>query len=122
MLLRSNYEYEVTLSRVIDGDTLVLCFDLGFKIRVDQTVRLYGINTPELIGESAQAGQAAKDAVMKMLSTAVKLRARTHKMPKHDKYGRYLAEVVVIDAAGNEKSLNETLLAEGHAVPYLVTL
>lgn len=41
------FQYEATVIRIVDGDTLWLRVDLGFKIRVDVDVRLAHINTPE---------------------------------------------------------------------------
>jgi micrococcal nuclease len=114
-----SYEYSASLVRVIDGDTVVLNFDLGFKTHVEQTCRLLGINTPELIGEQHEAGKAAKQAVVDALTTAVgNLIVRTHKPEKKDKYGRYLAEILYTDTLGTVVSLNEWLIAQGFAVPY----
>lgn len=42
------YEYRCTLRRVIDGDTIDVDIDLGFKVWLQkERVRLFGINTPE---------------------------------------------------------------------------
>lgn len=45
---KSTYTYHATLEKVIDGDTLLVNFDLGFFISVKEKVRLIGINAPEL--------------------------------------------------------------------------
>jgi micrococcal nuclease len=39
--------YKASVSRVIDGDTLLLCIDLGFCVSTHVRVRLFGINAPE---------------------------------------------------------------------------
>lgn len=109
-------EYKAKLVRVVDGDTLVLNFDLGFKIHVEQHVRLLGINTPELIGEQHEAGKLAKQAVVEALEHAVgDLVVKTHKPAKKDKYGRYVAEVFYVDTLGSIVNLNEWLVAQGLA-------
>jgi Kyanoviridae endonuclease len=41
------YEYKATLDRVVDGDTLDLIIDMGFKMTTNQRIRLANINTPE---------------------------------------------------------------------------
>ena len=50
--------------RVVDGDTLVVTVDLGFAVEVGQTLRLRGIDAPEL---SRQAGERARDFVRQAL-------------------------------------------------------
>lgn len=113
-----SYEYDATLVRVVDGDTVILKIDLGFKVEIEQSCRLYGLDTPEIIGESRVAGLAAKTFVETSLSTAVgKLRVRTHK-PGRDKYGRYLVELFYTSGE-NDVCLNEQLLTLGYAKPYL---
>lgn len=122
MLLEAPYEYNASLVRVVDGDTLVLKIDLGFKIEVEQTVRLYGVDAPEVIGETREAGLAAKSAVVSMLAleSVGKMLVRTHKPAKKDKYGRYVAEITFVNASGTTLSLNEQLIARGFAVPYVI--
>ena len=42
------YEYNATVTEVVDGDTIVIDIDLGFDvIFTNQKVRLLGIDTPE---------------------------------------------------------------------------
>ena len=41
------YEYNCTVERVVDGDTIDVVLDLGFDILHKCRVRLYGIDTPE---------------------------------------------------------------------------
>ena len=41
------YEYRAKVLRWVDGDTVDVEIDLGLKIRVEQRIRLAGINTPE---------------------------------------------------------------------------
>ena len=41
------YEYNCTVTRVVDGDTIDVILDLGFSILHKCRVRLYGIDTPE---------------------------------------------------------------------------
>ena len=41
------YEYNCTVERVVDGDTIDVVLDLGFSILYKSRVRLYAIDTPE---------------------------------------------------------------------------
>ena len=41
------YEYNCQVTRVVDGDTIDVILDLGFKILYKSRVRLFGIDTPE---------------------------------------------------------------------------
>ena len=41
------FEYNATLVRVVDGDTVDALVDLGFDTWKKVRIRMYGINTPE---------------------------------------------------------------------------
>ena len=41
------YQYSATVYNVVDGDTIDVVVDLGFKITTKQRLRLNGIDTPE---------------------------------------------------------------------------
>ena len=89
------YEYKAVVNRVVDGDTLDLNVDLGFKIMYKIRVRLYGIDTPEIFHPSCDAerdhGREAKEFVKsKVLGKEVILRTMKDKTGK---YGRYLADI-----------------------------
>ena len=54
------YTYQATITRVIDGDTVVADIDLGFHTwRRDVYLRLARVNAPEPKGSTRQAGLAA---------------------------------------------------------------
>lgn len=100
------YEYKAQFVRVIDGDTVTLEIDLGLHVRKVETVRLYGINTPELHAkDEAERALAvkARDYVENALGMATAIVARTLKPYETDKYGRFLADVYY-------QSLGETML------------
>ena len=100
----------VELVRVIDGDTVELAIDMGNSIRWQGKFRLYGIDTPETHGATAQAGQAARAALTEMLTVGGIDYAETH---KPDKYGRWLVTVI----AGG-KNLSGEMVARGLARQY----
>lgn len=102
------YEYRATLISVVDGDTIHADVDLGCDIHTRLTLRLAGINAPE-------KGTAEGKAAAAWLSTHLPITGmiiRTVK-DRREKYGRYLAHVFV-----NGVSVNEEIVAAGHAVPY----
>ena len=111
------YEYKAVLKRVVDGDTLDLVIDMGFKITTAQRIRLKGINTPETWhrkkdSEEYKKGMEAKNFVVKRLEeNGDKMTIRTDKHP--GVYGRYIAEIILDDS---DISLNEELLQKGYAV------
>lgn len=108
------YEYAAKLVRVVDGDTVWLDVDLGFRVRATMDFRLVGINTPEVVGLTKTAGLAAKAELERLLS----LGPLTIFTVKTDKYGRWLATIYVTTAGGSHLSVNDALLAGGFAVPY----
>lgn len=112
----SLYEYEARVSAVYDGDTCRLDLDLGFHTwRFDEQVRLFGINTPEIRGEDKAAALAARDALRgRCLGKMVWVRTIKD---GQDKYGRFLA--VLYDRETGD-CINDWLVAEGHAVPFMI--
>ena len=106
------YEYKAKVTKVYDGDTITVDFHLGFGIIIkSQKIRLLGINTPEVRGESKPEGIISRDALRaRILGKIVTI--KTHK-DKKGKYGRWLGEVFM-----EEENINQWLLAEGYARVY----
>ena len=114
---------EVTLVRVVDGDTLVVRFDTG----EDEKVRLIGINTPESVApdtyrtKNTKEGEAASDYVKDLLSDTDTLYLQTDTSDK-DRYDRLLRYVwldvpddVYSKSEIKEKMLNAILVEKGIA-------
>jgi len=120
-MMTPTYEYNARVVRVIDGDTVVLKIDLGFKFEAELVCRVYGVNTPEIAGITRDAGLAAKAANENMLlrEAGGVVFTRTYKSGK-DKYGRYLADIFYVDAQGVTLKLSEQLIAGGFGKAYLV--
>lgn len=111
------YEYNAKPTRVVDGDTVWLDVDLGFGVHATSDFRLYGIDTPELIGATRVAGLAAKAELERLLAIG-SLRIETHKGDEADKYGRWLANIYVRRADGSELHVNALLVSGRFAKPY----
>ena len=105
------YEYKATVENVVDGDTVDVAIDLGFKVTTRQRVRLARIDTPE----RAQPGYvAARDFVREaVLNKPVILKTQ-----KVSKWGYYLAEITLEDGRNLNDMLVQAQLAklydEGH--------
>lgn len=108
------YRYKATVARVIDGDTVDLTVDLGFKIYTAMRIRMYGINTPELHAKDPAPGQAAKAFLEGLLPVGAVVTLDSHK-DSQEKYGRFLGELFVKDG---DPSVNDQMVMAGHAVRY----
>ena len=108
------YEYNASVVEVIDGDTVVLAVDLGFRIYSKMHMRLSGINTPELHGvPDPKPGRAAKE-YLESLVKGKDITIQTEK-DRHEKYGRILA---LLYLPGDPLSINERMIRAGFAVRY----
>ena len=114
------YTYECIVEKVIDGDTLDVTVDLGFCVSIQQRVRLYGVNAPEVHGAERFDGKAATDFVKRLVEVSQnKALIKSHKSG-NDKYGRWLAEVQLTRADGTVFNLSDEMIRAGHAQPFMV--
>lgn len=114
------YTYRAQVLRVVDGDTLDLMVSLGFDVHHKARVRLAGINTPESYGPTAcDEGRAAKQFLTDLLPVNTTVVVKTSKDRK-EKYGRFLAEVYLLDAKGEvlPQTVNAVMVERGHAKVY----
>ena len=109
------YEYEATVRRWVDGDTVDVDINLGFGlIYANQRLRLYGIDAPEQRTrdlDEKEKGLAATAYVNEVAPVGSKITIVTY---KEGKYGRILAEVFLED----NTNLNSLLTEVGHAERY----
>ncbi len=104
------HEYAATITHIVDGDTVDLSCDLGFRIYSRDRFRLFGIDTPE----RGQAGWAEATAALKnMLPIGASVIIRTAK-PYRDKYGRWLATIYA-----DGVDINAKMLSDGFAKEYM---
>ena len=110
------YKYKAKVDRVVDGDTMDVVIDLGFKITTNQRIRLAKINTPETYNvkkdsEEYQKGMAAKNYVIQRISeNNSEILLETEK--DTGKYGRYIG---IIWLADKDITLNDELVKMGLA-------
>lgn len=109
------YEYNCKIVNVVDGDTVDVDIDLGFNTwRINERVRLYGVDTPECRSRDAEekaAGLLAKKFVGETLHVGETYKITTK---EKDKYGRYLGLIKI----SGDLTINVALVTERLAVPY----
>ena len=110
------FEYNATVVKVVDGDTIDAMVDLGFGTWKKVRIRMHGINAPESRTrnlEEKKKGLAAKARLIEML----KENENQFILISHGvgKFGRCLGEIYL---KGHENSLNKQLIWEGHGTEY----
>ena len=115
----ASFEYNATLIKVLDGDTIDCWIDLGFDLKIKKRVRYMGIDTWESRTrdlEEKKKGLAAKARNKELLESG------TFKIVSHGtgKFGRVLGEVFIeiLEPARRLESVNQILIDEGHAYEY----
>jgi micrococcal nuclease len=110
------FEYHATVLKVVDGDTIDVMVDLGMGVHRKERLRFSRINAWETRGEHKEKGKLAKARVAELIPAGDKILIKTQK-DKKGKYGRYIAEIFILDGVASV-NLNDLLLNEGHAVLY----
>ena len=108
------WKFPCRLIRNYDGDSIVIEIDRGFGGRLKKTVRLHGVDTPELRGGTLATkalGRMARDHVTAFICTGTSVIFQSNMW--NEKYGRALGDLVV-----DGKSLSEDLLERRMAVQY----
>lgn len=99
---------------IYDADTIYVDIDLGFSTWImNQTLRLYGINAPEVTGEEKEKGIIARDylrSALKPNDFVIKTYKDRYDSDKKGKYGRWLADVFI---------RSESAHCDGHILDYL---
>lgn len=97
------YQYKAKLNKIIDGDTVNLTIDLGFRMTMTANCRLAGINAPEL---STKEGQVAKVYLADLLEIGSNYTIESANL---DKYGRPVVKI---------GDINQKMIESGNAVKY----
>jgi len=101
------------VERIIDGDTLKVVVDLGFNTRKRVTVRLAGLDTPEIRGANKVLGKKVTRHVRNWIDYDTEFLML--KSLKWDGFGRSIGEIYDEDDGRN---LNAFLLANKLARKY----
>jgi micrococcal nuclease len=97
------------VEKIVDGDTVDVCVDLGFFVKVVIRIRLAFINAPEA---NLPEGQASKRELTALCSEA-EVRLNCH---GRDKYGRWVGE---ISRKTDGLDINAEMVRLGFAEKYL---
>jgi micrococcal nuclease len=100
------YNYLATVFNVVDGDTIDVNVDLGFKVYTRQRIRLARIDTPE----RGQPGFAEAGDFLRELVMGKNVELKTYKVSK---WGHFLGDIVL-----DGEDINQRMLDEGLAKPY----
>lgn len=95
------YGYRGTVIRWVDGDTLDIEVDLGFRMKTTQRFRLLGVDTPE---RGQPNYREAREMAESLCPPGTEL---LFESMKSDKYGRWLVYI---------GSVRDALLSSGLAV------
>jgi len=114
-MIDHRWTFNASLVRVVDGDTLKLAVDLGFRHYTIDNYRLDRIDAPEKTGASKAAGLSARDWVQAELQPHEEYLLL--KASKHGKF-RWIVEIYYDrDLQGEyHKNLSDELVKAGHAV------
>jgi micrococcal nuclease len=113
-------EYDVTVVKVVDGDTVDVNIELGFGIVLaDERVRIMGIDTPESRTSDRVEklfGKASSKRLGELLANGAKLITTENKSGEDmkGKFGRVLGDFRAADG----RLVTEIMSEEGHCVPY----
>ncbi|MBP7710198.1 MAG: hypothetical protein KA100_03925 [Rickettsiales bacterium] len=85
--------YKAFVTRVVDGDTLHVVLDLGFKLMHQEILRLKGIDAPEI---GTQAGKKSARKLSKILKNVPFVIVKSFRT---DIYGRFVADIFLAGQA-----------------------
>ena len=106
------YTYKAKCVSVYDGDSITLDIDLGFNHwMLNQKIRLFGIDTPEIRGPERPEGLVSADRLRGLIEGKDVIMV-SHR-DRAGKYGRWLATIYI-----DNININKLLLEEGWAKIY----
>jgi len=113
----TDFSYRINkVTKIVDGDTIDVLLDMGFDIKYQSRVRLFGIDTPESRTRNREEkvrGLLSKEYLKNAIKKAKKLTIKTHKGSETGKFGRILGEIFA-----DGVNLNLKMCEEGYAVQY----
>ena len=115
------YTYKAKVEKVVDGDTLDLLVDLGFRIHHNVRVRLLGVDCPET--RKASDFEKSKGLEAKEFTKAYVEKAMTDhgyiivSTESTDKYGRWLSQVRSPEEGA--LTLTESLVRSNHTKDHM---
>lgn len=90
--------YRAVVDRIVDGDTLYMLISPGFNVYTYESIRIMGINAPELYRgteEERARGKAAKEYLESIAPVGTQCVIHTDK--DRTSFGRYSASILLAD-------------------------
>lgn len=112
-----DWQYDCKVLRVIDGDTIDVMIDCGFKVFRKERIRLFGINTPEKRTRNKVEKKLGLECTQIATDALKSPKVWVHTL-KQGKFGRYLAMIWYINPKGKKTCLNQMLVNIGLARVY----
>ena len=116
------YIYRGKLDRVVDGDTIDALIDVGFDIWLKKRIRFQGMDAWESRTRNLEEKAKGLEAKARLIELLDKVSSKPGYFRLRSfglgKYGRLLGEVYIMDKNGNQISINEQMISEGHAYVY----
>lgn len=113
------WHYRARCIRVIDGDTVVVLVDTGFGSRHEVTLRVAGIDAPEI---DTPEGLAAADALARIVARGGggewPLRVRTSRLRSGREamsFSRYVGSLAVVGEGDAAVDVASAMVAGGNA-------
>lgn len=105
------YQYNATVVRVIDGDTVIMDVDLGFYMTARMSCRLEGINAIEL---HSPGGPEARDHLAALFTTPHVVVSSV----KADKYAGRFDGIILVTSNGAVFNVNDRMVLDGYAAAW----
>lgn len=105
------YTYRAVCTNVVDGDTVDLVIDMGFRNSSERRIRLANIDTPE---RGQEGFQEAKEYMVEML-LGKECFVQSY---KSGTFGRWIGDLFLELSDGTLMNINQHMLDTELAVPY----
>ena len=102
-----------TVVSVYDGDSITVTADLWPGLTWDGSIRVRGVDTPEINGECEEEERMAQEAKTFVEGLVLGKTIFLHQVHEEDRYGRPLAYVIV-----DGEDLTTLLIEAGHGRAY----
>jgi micrococcal nuclease len=93
----------IEVVKIHDGDTVKIKLDVGFNMTAEYSVRINGVDTPEVTGFEKEAGKVVREVVVKWIDEA---QTKGPLYVKYDEFGKYAGRFVgdILDVNGHSLS------------------
>jgi micrococcal nuclease len=123
--MKPAYLYSAVVKKVYDGDTIYVDWDMGDGIwQINEPVRLYGIQAPEVRGPQKWFGGFKSRDILKEKIILKEIVMKTFRLKKkdtykiHDKHGKYGRILGIIYCDG--VNMNDWMVDNGYAKEYKI--